>query len=92
MLKTLYIINTEPNKGFTVPVVAVPGSTTMTSTPHFLISSRRHSLKASKPNFTVQKGDFTGDDILPRILNIFTTLPKLQNQLFYFQINLPFQS
>jgi hypothetical protein len=47
----------------------------MTSTPQRRISSRRQSLKASTPNFTVQYGERRGDAMRPRILTIFIMRP-----------------
>jgi hypothetical protein len=47
----------------------------MTSTPQRRISSRRQSLKASTPNFTVQYGERRGDVMRPRILTIFIMRP-----------------
>lgn len=59
----------------------------MTSTPQRRISSRRQSLKASTPNFTVQYGERRGDAIRPRILTIFIMRPirgiNNNNKIYY---------
>jgi hypothetical protein len=47
----------------------------MTSTPQRRISSRRQSLKASTPDFTVQYGEWRGDAMRPRILTMFIMRP-----------------